>query len=293
MRYVYLTFLQLLGLSYQPRDCANRPFWYQPRWRVVNATYAQQWHTFYVQTSEGSDTCDCFRRQCRGSSKGLHCENTWEHRHAVDTCSGARVSFFLIFRPDQPVFGQWWPGDSEQSLMVPSHHFAPRWNRSSFYAVARELFPLLRPTHIMMNIGHHLGGHLRTVRGQLSVTGLDTANLLQMYERVHKSLAVAKPHRMIWVGTIQPADDPGPSTSDEVALVSSVFEEVFNTSRYSHKWTRGSDFADAYHVELHGNILIAEGLMRQIYPYDTEMHATLAQRATSLRRKCVPYYYAG
>ena len=63
-----------------------------------------------------------------------------------------------------------------------------------------------------------------------------------------------------------------------------VFEEVFNTSRYSHKWTRGSDFADAYHVELHGNILIAEGLMRQLYPYDTEKHATLAQRARSLRR---------
>ena len=58
-----------------------------------------------------------------------------------------------------------------------------------------------------------------------------------MYERVHKSLAVAKPRRMIWAGTIQPADDPGPSTSDEVALVSSVF-----------------DFADANHVELHGNI---------------------------------------
>ena len=88
-----------------------------------------------------------------------------------------------------------------------------------------------------------------------------------MYERVHKSLAVAKPRRMIWAGTVQPADDPGPSTSDEVALVSSVF-----------------DFADANHVELHGNILIAEGLMRQLCPYDTEKHATLAQRARSLRR---------
>ena len=92
---------------------------------------------------------------------------------------------------------------------------------------------------------------------------------------VHKSLAVAKPRRMIWAGTIQPADDPGPSTSDEVALVSSVF-----------------DFADANHVELHGNILIAEGLMRQLCPYDTKKHATLAQRATSLRRECVPYHYA-
>ena len=134
--------------------------------------------------------------------------------------------------------------------MRPAKEFAEhRWNRSSFAEVARDLFPLLKPTRVIVNLGHHVpnsGRHaLRVVRSAEHPTGLKAKGLLHLYRQLHDSLTVAVPSQsIVWFGTIQPADDGGPHSADEVALALKVFQRAFNTSEYTDHWTREQDFLE-------------------------------------------------
>ena len=176
--------------------------------------------------------------------------------------------------------------------MRPAKEFAEhRWNRSSFAEVARDLFSLLKPTRVIVNLGHHVpnsGRHaLRVVRSAEHPTGLKAKGLLHLYRQLHDSLTVAVPSQsIVWFGTIQPADDGGPHSADEVALALKVFPRAFNTSEYTDHWTREQDFLDDFHVNLHGNVILARGLMRFLYPHARFWHAALAERASQLESAC-------
>lgn len=174
-------------------------------------------------------------------------------------CLCSRFVYLQLHEPSLPVRGTWWPGDPAE-LRRAHTTWAPRWELP-LQELARTLLPLLRPTAIVVNVGHHLS----LFRPLLSKHSDD--KLAEMYGRMARNLreAVEPVPKVIWMTTIvnhRNYAEHSNGVQREHALVGGAhFDHVFNTSEVVDSLQKADFWDKKIHLQAHGNILLACRLM--------------------------------
>lgn len=77
-----------------------------------------------------------------------------ENRFLRNLSHGAKVTYLQLFGREVPMRGSWWPGLPDSDRTVHSS-WAPKWSMP-FTKTIHTLLQLLRPTVVVINLGHHL-----------------------------------------------------------------------------------------------------------------------------------------
>ena len=208
------------------------------------------WSSFFERTSVMiGDQCDCHRSGacCFGRTPAM------ENRFARFRC-GAQLTYLQLWGR-MPMKGTWWPGHPERERSV-HRRWAPKWTMPAF-EVIRKLLPLLRPTVVVFNLGHHLKSAL-------------TEPELQRFGQAFGNLTST---RVVWATTMScigphPACRPsklsydGPATEEFAARDFIVFDAAAHTRNLKRL-----DFRDNMHVGMHVNNCLNERLIRTLWPH--------------------------
>lgn len=195
--------------------------------------------------------CDCYR------ADGFFAPNQiMENRY--NEVGGASFDFFQLLDASTPLRGTWWPGDPD-SRRTPHAAFEPAWEMQLEVA-CKTLFASLRPSAIVVNVGHHLS------RGHSSLLQTHTeATLAPLYERVARLLTSVTP-RVLWVTSIANHELHQRGLRLEHRLAGEHFPHVFNTSEWLADLRGTAHFFDGnVHLQAHGNVALACGLMRRLH----------------------------
>ena len=252
IRYLYLTVVNMAWLPSERASadwafCSKSCFWNERTW--------PSWEAYYRGTSlvANHSFCDCYRADGAYSPAEI-CENRYNR------LPGAQVwlDYLQLLDLSEPLRGSWWPGESDEHRRVHSV-FAPRWALHLAIA-ARTLIGELRPSAIVVNLGHHLS------RGQPLLHTRDAPSLARVYGEVAEALHAVTPN-VLWVTSIASHEVHGHGLQLEHALVRSHFRNVFNTSEWLSSLSGLGHFFDgSMHLQIHNNVALACGLMRHLHP---------------------------
>ena len=251
--------------------------------RLCFARGANQLHThsctlntlFYLsRIAANGSFCDCYR------ADGLFAPNQIiENRY--NEVGGASFDFFQLLDASTPLRGTWWPGEPD-SRRAPHAAFEPAWELQLEVA-CKTLFTALRPSAIVVNVGHHLS------RGHNSLLQTHTeVSLAPLYQRIARLLTSVTP-RVLWVTSIANHELHQRGLRLEHRLAGIHFPNVFNTSEWLAHLRGAAHFFDGnVHLQVHGNVALACGLMRRLHkgliPSTGARYACNEQRGTNSLR---------
>ena len=250
LRYLYLTLVNAGALAGPSAasgwaTCTRLCFWNEQTW--------PSWHEYYQGTSLANGShCDCYRSQPSGA---YNPQSIIENRY--NQVGGAHFDYLQLLDVAEPLQGTWWPGDGDE-LRAVHRAFAPRWALQLEIA-CRTVIAALRPTAIVVNIGHHLA------RGRTLLASRDESSLRRVYERLATSLSAVTPN-VLWVTSIANHGLHARGLQLEHRLVREYFPQVINTSEWLAGLRGTGHFWDGnIHLQIHNNLALACGLMRRLH----------------------------
>ena len=210
------------------------------------------WRAFYDNSSALlADWCDCYRTHC---CKAHH--PVMENRFLRNLSHGAKVTYLQLFGREVPMRGSWWPGLPDSDRTVHSS-WAPKWSMP-FTKTIHTLLQLLRPTVVVINLGHHLH------------TPLHAQELQSMGDSFARLNAT-----IVWATTMQcmksdqrcnpmvPKLDEGPT-----AYFKSRFGLMFPAAELTRNLSREC-FRDGMHVDFRMNNCLSARLVHLLWPNAT------------------------
>ena len=207
----------------------------------------------YTGTSLANGShCDCYRSN-EGPFNPLR---ILENRYNV-VGDGVALDYMMLLDLAEPLQGAWWPGDGDERRAVHGA-FSPRWAMQLELA-ARTVISALRPSAIVVNIGHHLA------RRQPLLGSRDAPSLSRVYASVAAALASVTPN-VLWVTSIANHELHARGLGLEHALARAHFQHVLNTSEWLASLRGTAHFFDGnIHLQIHNNLALACGLMRRLH----------------------------